>query len=417
MQKSMCGSIAALVLIRCGSCRYRTQMCSIGANCKRTVCFFAHNVNELRTPTYPPMPMHLYKMAGTQPPDATAAPMDSSMEQQIAEAATAVAYPGQACGSSRGSYSLQQQQQQSPQQPLQIHQGQIQHWPPGVEVAAAAAAAQGPMLGAAAGVQVAAAAPGCPIQLVAPLASVQLRGAVPGMHHTYSDPTMPTEESAAGSSANSLTPLSPVSSLRARSWDRGTLPSAGYQGMAQPGVVSSRAHAAAAMSMGPSVPQQLLLQSLGHPQQRMVPHQQQQQQFQLPSVGPYSCPLQQQQQALGGAAAAGGSGLLYTDAGGYMQSGGNMGPGTVVQSADGSCYIVQDMSASTLPSLQGQGAQATAANVAQQMAQLQLQAAMPVQGGSAGVAVSMPGAPAAGAAMYQQVHMAMVSQGPVGPMY
>lgn len=34
--------------------RYRTQLCSYGQNCKRTVCFFAHSINELRIPTATP---------------------------------------------------------------------------------------------------------------------------------------------------------------------------------------------------------------------------------------------------------------------------------------------------------------------------------------------------------------------------
>lgn len=31
--------------------RYRTQLCKDGANCHRPVCFFAHCLSELRTPT------------------------------------------------------------------------------------------------------------------------------------------------------------------------------------------------------------------------------------------------------------------------------------------------------------------------------------------------------------------------------
>lgn len=36
--------------------RYRTQLCKDGINCHRAVCFFAHSLAELRTPTYTWMP-------------------------------------------------------------------------------------------------------------------------------------------------------------------------------------------------------------------------------------------------------------------------------------------------------------------------------------------------------------------------
>ena len=46
--------------------RYRTQLCKEGAACRRSVCFFAHSVEQLREPTmtapggcsplYPPAP-------------------------------------------------------------------------------------------------------------------------------------------------------------------------------------------------------------------------------------------------------------------------------------------------------------------------------------------------------------------------
>mmetsp|Transcript_35027 Transcript_35027/g.99286 ORF Transcript_35027/g.99286 Transcript_35027/m.99286 type:complete len:412 (+) Transcript_35027:293-1528(+) len=39
--------------------RYRTQLCNSGANCKRSVCFFAHALSELRTPTCQPSPVQL----------------------------------------------------------------------------------------------------------------------------------------------------------------------------------------------------------------------------------------------------------------------------------------------------------------------------------------------------------------------
>ena len=32
--------------------KYRTQLCKDGAQCRRPVCFFAHSVSELRSPTY-----------------------------------------------------------------------------------------------------------------------------------------------------------------------------------------------------------------------------------------------------------------------------------------------------------------------------------------------------------------------------
>ena len=32
--------------------KYRTQLCKDGAQCCRPVCFFAHSVSELRSPTY-----------------------------------------------------------------------------------------------------------------------------------------------------------------------------------------------------------------------------------------------------------------------------------------------------------------------------------------------------------------------------
>ncbi len=34
------------------SFRYRTQLCKDGANCRRAVCFFAHSLPELRSPTH-----------------------------------------------------------------------------------------------------------------------------------------------------------------------------------------------------------------------------------------------------------------------------------------------------------------------------------------------------------------------------
>jgi len=33
-------------------CRYHTQLCQIGAQCSRPICFFAHSSAELREPTW-----------------------------------------------------------------------------------------------------------------------------------------------------------------------------------------------------------------------------------------------------------------------------------------------------------------------------------------------------------------------------
>lgn len=46
--------------------RYRTQLCNSGHNCKRSVCFFAHTLPELRTPTCQPVPPQ--SAAPTPPP-------------------------------------------------------------------------------------------------------------------------------------------------------------------------------------------------------------------------------------------------------------------------------------------------------------------------------------------------------------
>lgn len=34
--------------------RYRTQICNDGLKCKRKICFFAHKIDELRTPPHKP---------------------------------------------------------------------------------------------------------------------------------------------------------------------------------------------------------------------------------------------------------------------------------------------------------------------------------------------------------------------------
>jgi hypothetical protein len=405
-------------LTRCTSCRYRTQMCSIGANCKRTVCFFAHNVSELRTPTYPPMPMHLYKMAGTRPPDATADPVGPGMQQQIAEAASGLVQPGTACGPSSSSYNLQQQQ-------FAPEAMQMQQWSQGM-VLTAAAPGQGPMGAVAAGVPVTAGTSAYPLQLVHPLSAAKLQGAagpVPGIHHAYTDPTNAATESIGDSSANSLTTLSPVSGLRARSWDCAMLPTASYQWVPQHCMATSMPTAAAAVSLGISAPQQLLLQPMSPPSQRVIclAPQQQHMHHQLspqgPRVVPYSGPLQQPQQGLGNAGAAGlllagGSGFAQADS---MGSAGVMpNPyvgGSVVQGAGGTCYILHNVPG-TVPVLQGQDAQQTASDVVHQLASLQLQGEVP---GPAGMTTTHLGTSAAPTAIYQQLPVTMVSQGPVGP--
>ena len=35
-------------------CRYRTQLCNDGMECRRRVCFFAHSLVELRVPATKP---------------------------------------------------------------------------------------------------------------------------------------------------------------------------------------------------------------------------------------------------------------------------------------------------------------------------------------------------------------------------
>ncbi len=50
--------------------RYRTQLCKDGANCHRAVCFFAHSLNELRSPTYTwtPSPEEMSAAGVASPP-------------------------------------------------------------------------------------------------------------------------------------------------------------------------------------------------------------------------------------------------------------------------------------------------------------------------------------------------------------
>lgn len=91
--------------------RYRTQMCSIGANCKRTVCFFAHNASELRAPTYPPMPMNLYCLAAGQQPMELGGEADMSDVCMLTEDCIMGCQPAHA-HASNGCHQPQQLQQQ-----------------------------------------------------------------------------------------------------------------------------------------------------------------------------------------------------------------------------------------------------------------------------------------------------------------
>jgi hypothetical protein len=46
--------------------RYRTPLCNDGINCKRTVCFFAHTLEELRVPSCKPVLPDSATAAGRQ---------------------------------------------------------------------------------------------------------------------------------------------------------------------------------------------------------------------------------------------------------------------------------------------------------------------------------------------------------------
>jgi len=98
--------------------RYRTQMCRDGTACPRKVCFFAHNAQEMRTPSGP-------STAGGpagSPGGATPAPGESSsggVPQQLAlmampEAGGAIATAVGSAGP-QGSWQERQQQQQQQQ--------------------------------------------------------------------------------------------------------------------------------------------------------------------------------------------------------------------------------------------------------------------------------------------------------------
>lgn len=57
--------------------RYRTQLCNSGHNCRRSVCFFAHSLPELRTPTCQPVAQPL------QQPTPAVAPAAASVQPDL----------------------------------------------------------------------------------------------------------------------------------------------------------------------------------------------------------------------------------------------------------------------------------------------------------------------------------------------
>lgn len=81
--------------------RYRTQMCNDGARCPRSICFFAHSLEELRTPVYQPLnPEQLKLLAESYKATVEATvDMDPADAEAVAGAAAAAAA---ACAAAAG---------------------------------------------------------------------------------------------------------------------------------------------------------------------------------------------------------------------------------------------------------------------------------------------------------------------------